>query len=154
MQEEIKAQEETQANTELTINKKIKNLLTEIARWAKFVGVAGFCATGFLLIFSVVIVFFGEALSQQLSAEGQTGVILNQASGLAYMIVAVLYYFVSKRIYDFAVFLQQAVAYNDQESLDYSLDRLRGFFKFIANVIIVVIFFYLIVFVSSLFMGK
>lgn len=151
MQEEIKPPLDADNDKSLKFDSKIKNLLAEIAKWGRFVGIVGFVMCGILLIVALGIVFLGKEIGEQLAAVGQPTTAINNMAGIVYAIIAVLYYFPAKYIYDFSVYMKQAVEYEDQESIDYSFDRLRAFFKFIGMVAIIAIGFYGIAFLMALF---
>lgn len=151
MQDENKNPLETENS--LTFGSKTKEVLAEIAKWSRFVGIVGFAMCGILLVVSLAIVFMGKEIGAQLSAVGQSSTAINSTTGIVYAIIAVLYYFPAKNIFDFSVYMKQAVEHNDQESIDYSFDRLRAFFKFIGMVALVAIGFYGIAFIAALFSG-
>lgn len=153
MQDENKEPLETENEESLKFGDKTKELLAEIAKWGKFAGIIGFSMCGILLIVALALVFMGKEIAAQLTAAGQSASIANSTTGIAYAVMAILYYFPSRYIYDFSVYMKQAVEYNDQESIDYSFDRLRAFFKFIGMVAIVAIVFYFIAFLISAISG-
>ncbi|HET8828193.1 MAG TPA: DUF5362 family protein [Pelobium sp.] len=153
MEEENKAPQETENHNSLKFESKTKDLLAEIAKWGRFVGIVGFVMCGILLIVALAIVFMSKEIAAQLAAVGQPTTAINNMTGIVYAIIAVLYYFPAKYIYDFSVYMKQAVEHNDQESIDYSFDRLRAFFKFIGMVAIVAIGFYGITFLMALLSG-
>lgn len=151
MQEEVKPP--FTADNSLKIGEKTKGLLAEVAKWSKVVGIIGFVVCGILLLVALAMVFFAKQIGAQLVAVGQSAAIANSTTGIAYAVMAILYYFPAKYIYDFAVYMKQAVEHNDQESIDYSFDRLRAFFKFIGMVALAIVGFYGITVIASLFSG-
>ncbi|HTN19627.1 MAG TPA: DUF5362 family protein [Pelobium sp.] len=153
MLEENKEPQESDSNNSLKFETKTKNILAEIAKWGKFVSIIGFVLCGILLIVSVAIVFLGDQIGAQLTAMGQPANAVNSTTGIVYAFIAVLYYFMAKHIYDFSVYMKQAVQYDDQESIDYSFDRLRAFFKFIGVLAIIAIGFYGFAFILTLLSG-
>ncbi len=153
MQEEVKPALETDNDKSLHFDSKIKSVLAEIAKWARFVGIVGFAMCGILLFVSLAVVFYGKEIGAQLAAVGQPATAINNTTGIVYAVIAVLYYFPARNIFDFSVYMKQAVEHNDQESIDYSFDRLRAFFKFIGMVAIVAIGFYAIAFIATLVSG-
>lgn len=157
MLEENNPTQEPQEEETLNFESKTKGILKEIAKWSKVVGIVGFVFCAFLLLAGVALTFLGDEIGEKLAAMGQPAGTINPATGIIYAVIAVLYYFASKHIYDFSVYLQQGVQHNDQESVDYSFDRLRAFFKLIGMLAIIVIGFYAFAFVlamlTSLFSG-
>lgn len=153
MQEENKEPISSDSDESLNFETKTKNTLAEIAKWGKFVGIVGFVLCGILLLVSVAVVFLGGEIGKQLTAMGQPAGAVNSTTGIVYAVIAVLYYFPAKHLYDFSVYMKQAVQYNDQESIDYSFDRLRAFFKFIGIVAIIAIGFYGFAFIMTLLSG-
>ncbi len=153
MQEDNNSSLESAQNGDLKISSKIKDLLAEIAKWAKMVSIVGFFICGILLIVAFALVFMGGAMTEQMKSMGQSTTVINSTTGVIYAIIAVIYYFLAKYIYDFAVYMKQAVQHNDQESIEYSFDRLRAFFKFISVAAIVAIGFYVFALIISVLMG-
>ncbi len=153
MQEDKNSSLESAQNGDLKISSKIKSLLAEIAKWAKMVSIVGFFIGGILLVVSFALIFMGGAMTDQMKSMGQPTTVINSTTGVVYAIIAVIYYFLAKYIYDFAIYMQQAVEHNDQESIEYSFDRLRAFFKFISVAAIVAIGFYVFAFVLTLLSG-
>ena len=153
MQEDHNSSHEPTQNGDLKISSKMKDLLAEIAKWAKIVSIVGFFIGGILLIVAFSLVFMGGAMTEQMKSMGQPTTVINSTTGVVYAIIAVIYYFLAKYIYDFAVYMQQAVQHNDQESIEYSFDRLRAFFKFISVAAIVAIGFYVFALIISVLMG-
>ena len=154
MQEDSNSSNTPQKNDGLEFSASIKNHLTDIAKWAKFVAKVGFFICGILLIVALALVFLGGQITEQMKALGQPTNVINSATGLVYAILAAFYYFLAKYIYDFATYMEQAIEHNDQESIDYSFDRLRAFFKFIGVAAIVAIGFYIFALLVSLLFGS
>ena len=152
-EEEVKPSFETENDQPLNFTPKTKNLFAEIAKWAKFVGIVGFSVCGILLIVAFAMVFMGDEIAKQLAAAGQSVPMANNTMAVAYAIMGVLYYFPSKYIYDFSVYMKQAIDYNDQESIDYSFDRLRALFKFVGMLAFIAIGFYVFAFLFSFLAG-
>lgn len=153
MEVQNKPQFEKDNDTGLVFNSNIKGLLTEIAKWGKFVGMVGFAMCGILLLVAVAIMVFGKQIGAQLEAVGQPASVAKSINGIVYAVIAVLYFFPAKHIYNFSVYMKQALEHDDQESIDYSFDRLRAFFKFIGMVALVAIGFYGIAFIAALLSG-
>ncbi|MFC5283888.1 hypothetical protein [Pedobacter alpinus] len=135
----------------LKFDDHIKNIIAEIAKWGKFVGIVGFVLSGLILIIGLAFMFMGETLSTKLAALGQPANSATAVVGFAYAVVAIIYYFPSRYLYDFAVYAKQAVEFNDQESINYSFERLKTLFRFIGIIAIMFIGFYAMILIISVF---
>lgn len=134
----------------LKFDDSIKNIIAEIAKWGKFVGIVGFVLSGLILIIGFLFMFMGDTLSSKLAALGQPAGSVTAVVGFAYAVVAILYYFPSKYLYDFSIYAKQAVEFNDQESINYSFERLKSLFRFLGIVAMVFLGFYGITLLFSL----
>ena len=144
---------ETDQKEALKFGAKTKAVLAEIGKWGKFVSIVGFVLAGLMVMVGLALVFSGDMISAKLTEMGQPAGIVSPASGIAYMLIGVLYFFPSRYIYDFSIYMQQAVAHDDQESMDYSFDRLKTFFRFLGIIAIIAMVFYAFAFMLSLIGG-
>ena len=153
MQEDEKPILEQENDGSLKFGTKTKELLGEIAKWARLVAIFGFVVCGILLLAAMAMLFFGEQTAKQMAAAGQTTPMTTTVTGIAYAVMAVLYFFPAKYVYDFAVYTKQAIEHNDQDSIDYSFSRLASLFKFIGMVALVGFGFYILAFLFSSISG-
>ena len=62
--------------------------------------------------------------------------------GAIYLAMGLLYYFPSKYLYDFSVFIKQALEIKDQESLTYAFSRLKSLYRFWGILVVIMLVFY------------
>ncbi|TAE37493.1 MAG: hypothetical protein EAY66_05750 [Sphingobacteriales bacterium] len=123
----------------LTIDASSWAFLLETAKWGKFLSIAGFVASGLLILIALFFIFGSKGLNT--SAQGLPAS-MGAALGYIYLILGAIYYFPSKHLYDFSFYGKQALLINDQESLTYALGKLKSVFKFwgIATIVIMAIY--------------
>ncbi len=130
----------------LIINVEISSFLTETAKWAKFIAIIMFIMAGLMVLAGVVITVSGSvALQKYFPLGGMLGVI--------YIVVALIYYFPAKYLYDFASYIKQALYFNEQESLDYAFNRLKAHYRFIGILMIIALCLYIMVFIFAIIAG-
>ncbi|QEK51344.1 hypothetical protein FYC62_06435 [Pedobacter aquae] len=137
----------------LVFNLSIEDLLLETAKWGKFLAIMGFVFTGLIVLVGLALSVFGTSML----SNSPLGAIGGAALGFIYMLMGLVYYFPSKYLYDFAVYIKQAVLIKDQESLDYAFSRLKSVYKFWGILVIILLVFYAIAFLfgiaSAIFMS-
>jgi hypothetical protein len=134
---------------ELSIDRESIDLLTETARWGKFLAIVGFITCGLILILS----FFAGALlansTAALSPYSNNEVRAATSIGGAlltvlYIIVAVIYFFPCLYLYRFSVRMKAALNTNDQTKLNQSLRSQTMLYRYIGIVTIITLSIYLI----------
>ena len=130
---------------ELIIDLPIRAFLTETSRWAKFMGILGFVFSGLIALFAVFMML-APTLKLTFRLNASFGFIV----GPFYLLMAVLYYFPSRYLYNFSSNIKAALFGNDQDALSLGFENLKSNFKFWAILMIVMIGFYLLVIVGSI----
>ena len=117
--------------------------LAEAAKWGKFLSIVGFVFCGLI---AIAAFFAGSILSTYFDALGAdttsevgslTGVVLT----VYYLIIAVLYFFPSLYLFNFASRMQAALRNNDQTTLNSSFRNLKACLKFWGILLIIVLSF-------------
>lgn len=145
--------EENKSNT-LTITEAMKSILMGTSKWAKFLSIMGFIFTGLIGIFALLFIFAGGAITSKLQGMGaMAGGFFSGFIGFIYLLMGLLYYFPSKYLYDFATYAKQAVEINDEESIAYSFQRLKSFFKFWGILMIIVLSIYGVIILFAIIAG-
>jgi len=155
MEENLNSSEEQSANNPLSdqskkesliINIEISSFLAETAKWAKFIAIMMFIMAGLMVLAGIVISVSGSiALQKYFPIGGMLGIV--------YIVIALIYYFPAKYLYDFAAYIKQALYFNEQESLDYAFNRLKAHYRFIGILMIIVLCLYIMVFVFAIIAG-
>lgn len=137
----------------LVFNLSIEELLLETAKWGKFLAIVGFVFTGLIVLVGLALSFFGT----EMLPNSPLGAIGGTTLGVIYLLMGLVYYFPSKYLYDFAVYIKQAIQIKDQESMDYAFSRLKSVYKFWGILVIILLVIYAVIFLfgiaSAIFMS-
>lgn len=124
----------------LIIDLSIKSFLIETIKWGKFLAIMGFVFTGLIALIGIGLMVFGSVITSKLPA----GMFMGGFIGFIYMLMGLLYYFPSKYLYDFCVYIKQALILNDQESLAYAFSKMKSLYRFWGILMVIVLVFYAI----------
>jgi hypothetical protein len=114
-----------------------KKYLLEAARWATFLGIAGFIMIGLLVILSFSI---GSILSTL--PEGYLGGLPPRFFSFFYLLVAGIYFIPIYYLFQFGVKTKQAIQEDDIGMMTFALKKLRSHYKFIGILFIVAVILY------------
>jgi hypothetical protein len=114
-------------NTELQIDTASHAYLAETAKWANFLSIVGFVLSALLAILAV---FAGSAISNLGSMYGNGSPMIGAgAITVIYLLIAILYFFMSLYLNRFASKMKTALYSNDQDSLSNSFLNLKSLYK-------------------------
>lgn len=116
--------------------------LTEAAKWAKFLSIIGFIICGMLVLTGIFSGSFFAAISQMDSELDSIGSLGAGFFSIWFIIMALLYFFPSLYLYNFASKMQTALRNNDQISLNTSFKNLKSCLKFWGVFLIIILCFY------------
>ena len=128
--------------------------LTEAARWARFLAIAGFVFCGLIALFGMFANTFFSLMTSRLSNEltnanelyGGMGVFM----AVLYIGMALLYFFPCLYLFRFANYMKVAAATSKQENLDKSFQNLKIMFRFVGILTIIVLCLYLLLFIIGM----
>jgi magnesium-transporting ATPase (P-type) len=127
----------------LTINTEIKNYLFETAKWGKFLGIIGFIGVGLMVLVGLGMgLFMDRSRSGMPPMTGMPGQFGGMFFTVLYLLMAVLYYFPSMYVYQFATKAKIALLGNNETELTLAFSRLKSFFKFWGILMVVALIFY------------
>jgi len=135
---------------ELKVNEISKTYLLETAKWAKFIAIVGFIGVGFLVLAAII---FGAVSSLDFSSiPGMEafGMLGGTFVAIIYLVMALVYYFPVKYLYDFATKVKVALEILDPVKLEEALEKLKSHYKYIGILIIVVLALYALIFVVAI----
>src|SRR5574343_132081 len=132
-------------SAELSLNSKINNFLLETAKWAKFLAIVGFVFIGLMVLAALVMIGAGASASRIPGFAGGT-----MLAGVTYIVMAVLYYFPTQYLYNFAVKMKLAIQNSQQNNLEDGFENLKSLFKFTGILMIVVLSIYALLFLIGL----
>jgi len=144
---------------ELVLIPQARYYLHTAGRWANFLGILGFVFTGFIVLQAI---FIGGAFSHLQQYQG----LLSYGSGSPSMygdiiaiivtvvrvtcvLTAVVCFFFSYYLYQFASQVKKAVLFNDSLQLSTGIESLKSFFKLWGITTIVTIVLYLLIIIGS-----
>lgn len=138
---------------ELRVTKVSQSYLLEAVKWSKFIAIVGFIGVGIIVLIGVV---FGILLNKtdvykELGMDALSGV------GSAffifiYLLIALVYFFPLKFLYDFSVNTKKALEAGDDIILEEAFAKLRSLYKYIGILMIILLSFYVLVFIFA-FLG-
>ena len=116
--------------------------LLSAAKWAKFLCIVGCIAVGFCLLFGILMVVFGSALTQYMGDSPIGGVM-----GLLYVVFAALYIYPLIKGFQFANGAKAACLTGDSAQLARSFSGLRSVLVFcgILTIIVLVIYAFILI---------
>ncbi len=127
---------------ELKVTDTSVRMLLEAGKWAKFLSIVGFVMIGLLVVAALFMIVAGSSMPLGL---GRSGAIV----GVAYLLSAVLYFFPTYFLFQFAVKIKSGFGTNSQSEMDLALTNLKSMFKFVGILTIVVLAIYLLVFLFA-----
>ncbi len=125
----------------LELSDKLKSGLDKVVYWSKFFGILGFIGGALLVVFAIVMVF-----SPVPGFESFPMIFI----GLFYILLAVLYYFPSKYMYDFSIKTRNALNTINQYDLEDGFRDLASCYKFFGVFTIVTLSVYVLVILGGL----
>lgn len=123
-----------------------KKYILEAARWATFLGVAGFIMIGLLVVLSFSVGSILESLP-----EGYLGGISPRFFSFFYLLVAGVYFIPVYFLFQFGVKTKQAFERDDIGTLTFALKKLRSHYKFIGILFIIAVLFYFLLILLGAF---
>lgn len=123
--------------------------LNEAAKWAKFLAIIGFIICALLVISGIFMGAFMGAFSR---IDSELGSLRNLGNGffmIYFSLIALLYFFPSLYLFNFASKMQIALRNNDQINLNASFKNLKSCFKFWGIFFIIILCFYALVIVFA-----
>lgn len=136
-----------QSSNSISINDEIKDYFMESAKWAKFLSILGFVGLGLMVLISIVMIIFGALFNNYSNRGAQPALI-----AIIYIIMAVVYYFPIKNLYQFANGVKRGINANEQESFTAAIRNLKSHYKFIGILSIVIVSLYLFILLITVLM--
>lgn len=129
-------QEPTPQPSGLILTNDAQHFLLQTAKWAKFLGIVGFVYTGIL----VLAAFGSHNMSSMAGAYGQSPGLLGAMGTfgmLFYIVGALISFFLSLYMYQFADRAKSAVLLANSNMLTGSFEKLKSFFKTYGIIVII-----------------
>lgn len=126
-------------NTTLIVSEKIKVYLTKVSKWGEFLAVMGYIGIGLIALGGLSVLLLSE---RYFPDDVYTGF------AIFYLIFAVLLYFPTNYLNNFAKKIKKALHFNTQELLDEAFENLKSLFKFYFWYVIIAIIAYFLVIIG------
>lgn len=125
----------------LIISQGSRSVLVEASKWAKFLGITGYCLVGLIVLISFSMLFVSSSFLEGTNLHMGMSIIL---MWIFYLAIAVIYFIPTNYLYRHAVSLRLAIERNDQRQLDSAFENLKSLFKFMGIFTIITLGLYLI----------
>jgi hypothetical protein len=101
--------------------------LDQARKWTFFLSIIGFIATAFIVIMAL---FFGSIMaSLNEFSGGMTGAVSSGMITVIYLIIGIIYFFISLYLYRFSVRTKAAIHEQDSAQLEDGLKNLKSYWK-------------------------
>lgn len=134
--------------SELKLNNHSINFLRETVKWTNFLSIVGFVYTGFI----VLIALFGGSAIASMSQLGGGPAIGGTFIIVLYLILAVVYFFLSLYLNKFSNNMKTALRDKNEEVLTTAFENLKSHYKLL-GIFTIVMLSLLILFMLLVFMG-
>jgi uncharacterized membrane protein YjgN (DUF898 family) len=137
-------------NQNLIISEESKSNFLEISKWAQFLAILGFVGLAFMVIGSLFMSMFSGAMPRGAGMEEFQSEMPFALMSVLYLVIAVVYYFPLRYLFDFASKMKQGITDNDQANTDMAISKLKRHYKFIGIFTIIILSIYLLVFLGGI----
>lgn len=134
----------------LTVDETTKAHMLEIARWGKFMAIAGYVMMALLVLFGVVVAISMSSLADGFGGQGGVSTALIP---VLMCCLAALYFYPIYALYKYAVKIKLAIAAEDQLMFNTALGYLKGAFQYMGVFMLIVICLYVLGFVFGGLVG-
>jgi len=125
--------------------------LDQARKWTFFLSIIGFIATAFIVI---IALFFGSIMaSLDEFSGGMSGAVSSGMITVIYLIIGIVYFFISLYLYRFSVRTKAAIHEQDSAQLEDGLKNLKSYWKLTGIITLVVIAVYAVALVLMLIGG-
>lgn len=130
----------------LTLNEDAKYYLHQSGKWASFLGIMGFIATGFLVLGALFIGTIFSMVAKFQSSPYPAG--LGGLMSFVYMLIAAFYFFFSLYLYQFGNRIKDGILFHNELQISAALEKLKSFFKLWGVTTIVIISLYILMLIG------
>lgn len=128
------------SGTELNISTQSSNYLKYAAKWANFLAIMGFIGLGLMVLGALLILTVGANFGRVTGSMAPVGVM-----AFTYLVMAVLYFFPTYYLYNFAGKMKKAIANTSLDDMEAGFENLKSFFKFLGIFTIVIVSLYVLI---------
>ncbi len=131
------------------LDEQSKAYLLETTRWTKFLAIMGFIFIGLLIIVALAFLVAGSALS----AYSSSGLALLGATGgsIFFLVIIALYVYPVYALWKFSTNMKSGINMANQEQIIEGFRYQKNMYRFMGILMIIVLAFYLLGIISSIF---
>ncbi|RUT78616.1 DUF5362 family protein [Ancylomarina longa] len=123
--------------------------LNETRKWTIFLSILGFIFIGLMVVASLFMgVIFGS-ISNDVAISGAA----SMGMGVAYILIAILYFFPIFYLYKFSNYSKNAIENKDSNVLNLAFKNLKSHYKFMGILTIIILSIYLLAFLIMAIVG-
>lgn len=144
-------------NSNLQVTELVKSGLLEAAKWAKLISVISFIGLGLMVLMGF---FMGSIMATSLNTipgmseqANPMGILGGGFFIIVYGLIALLYFFPIKYLFDFSNKVKQAIQIKDQQLFTEAIFKLKSHYKYIGILMIIMMSFYALILVFSIIGG-
>lgn len=131
------------------LNENIKSYLRQTVRWTNFLAILGFIGTGFMILFALIMILGGGAMSQYSSQFPIRGMAIGYSVfGVIYLAVSALYFYPVFCLYKFGRLMKYGMMTENEVQITEAFRYQRNMYRFMGIMMVVIIGLYVLVFIS------
>ena len=138
---------------ELQFTKQAQDYYHQTAKWATFLSIIGFIATGLMVIFALVMFAIGGAMASTMANNPMAGMFSGGMLGGFYLLFAIINFFPALYMFRFASKAKAALSENSTATLTESFENLKSYYKFTGLAVIIMISIYILFFFGLIIAG-
>jgi len=131
-----------------TLTAIAKQALLVASKWAKFLSIIGFIGVGIMVILGIFIMFQLSNLPINFQNNFPFAWF-----GIFYVLMALLYFFPTYYLFQFANKTKKGISNNSNESVEEGLVNIKSMFKFIGIFTVVILSIYALIFLVAVIAG-
>lgn len=136
------------------LNENSKSYLRQTVRWTNFLAILGFISTGFMILFALLMILGGGAISQYSSQFPIQGMAMGYSLfGVIYLAVAALYFYPIFCLYKFGRLMKYGILSENEVQITEAFRYQRNMYRFMGIMMVVVIGLYALMIISLGFAG-
>ena len=139
---------------ELHLTAQAQDFLRTAAKWAMFLAILGFIVIAFWIFAALGMLAAGSVVGDMPSSPGMGAMAFFSPTvlGLAYLIMAILYFFPVLYLYKFSSKIKNALSSNSSDELTEAFGNLKSHYKFIGIITIITIIASIVAIVAAITM--
>ena len=131
------------------LNENSKFYLRQTVRWTNFLAILGFIGTGFMILFALILILGGGAISQYSSQLPIKGMAIGYSLfGVLYLAFSALYFYPVFCLYKFGRLMKYGILSENEVQITEAFRYQRNMYRFMGIMMLVIIGLYTLIIVS------